>query len=71
MANYNLINEQMQPACEVQENGLDIQKLMEKGAVVIAEGADRPAVKLNLIQAVSSLTGLGMDQITVIKMRGY
>ena len=42
-----------------------------KGAVVIAEGADRPAVKLNLIQAVSSLTGLGMDQITVIKMRGY
>ena len=41
-----------------------------KGAVVIAEGADRPAVKLNLIQAVSSLTGLRMDQITVIKMRG-
>lgn len=40
-----------------------------KGAVVLAEGADRPSVKLNLIQAVSSLTGLRTDQITVIKMK--
>ena len=39
-----------------------------QGAVVIAEGADRPSVKLNLIRAVSSLTGLSSDQITVIKM---
>ena len=36
MENYNLITEQKQPSCEVQENGLDIQKLMDKGAVVIA-----------------------------------
>ena len=36
-----------------------------QGAVVLAEGADRPSVKLNLVRAVSSLTGLGSDQITV------
>ena len=40
-----------------------------KGAVVLAEGADRPSVKLNLVRAVASLTGLGSDQITVIKMK--
>lgn len=40
-----------------------------QGAVVLAEGADRPSVKLNLVRAVSSLTGLGSDQITVIKMK--
>lgn len=41
-----------------------------RGAVVICQGADRPSVKLNIIRAVSSLTGLGSDKITVIKMKG-
>lgn len=41
-----------------------------RGAVVICQGADRPSVKLNVIRAVSSLTGLGSDKITVIKMKG-
>ena len=40
-----------------------------KGAVVVCQGADRASVKLALIQAVSSLTGLGSDHITVIKMK--
>ncbi len=40
-----------------------------KGAVVVCEGADSPAVKLDLIRAVSSLTGLGSDKISVIKMK--
>ena len=41
-----------------------------KGAVVVCQGADRAAVKLDIIRAVSSLTGLGSDRITVIKMKG-
>lgn len=40
-----------------------------EGAVVAAEGADSAAVKLNLVNAVSSLTGLGAGDITVIKMK--
>lgn len=41
-----------------------------KGAIIVCEGADRPAVKLKLIEAVSSLTGLGSDKISVLKMKG-
>ena len=40
-----------------------------EGAVVAAEGADSAAVKLDLVNAVSSLTGLGAGDITVIKMK--
>lgn len=40
-----------------------------RGAVVVAEGADNSSVKLDLVNAVSSLTGLGADKITVIKMK--
>ena len=39
------------------------------GAVVVCQGADDPTVKLALVQAVASVTGLGTDQITVVKMR--
>lgn len=41
-----------------------------RGAVVLCDGAERAAVRLNIVQAVASLTGLGSDKITVIKMRG-
>ena len=40
-----------------------------QGALVVAEGADSAAVRLNLVSAVSSLTGLGADKITVVKMK--
>lgn len=40
-----------------------------QGAVVVCQGADDPTVKLALVQAVASVTGLGTDQITVVKMR--
>lgn len=40
-----------------------------KGAVVVCQGADRASVVLDLIRAVSSVTGLGSDRITVIKMQ--
>lgn len=41
-----------------------------RGAVVVCDGADRAAVRLHIMEAVSSLTGLGSDKITVIKMSG-
>jgi len=40
-----------------------------QGAVVVAEGADLASVRLNLTNAVMSLTGLSADKITVIKMK--
>ena len=39
-----------------------------QGAVVVCQGADRPSVRLDIINAVSALTGLGSDRITVVKM---
>lgn len=39
-----------------------------RGAVVLCEGAESAAVRLCIVQAVSSLTGLGSDKIAVIKM---
>ena len=40
-----------------------------QGAVIVCEGAGNPTVRLALVQAVSDLTGLGADCITVIKMK--
>ena len=39
------------------------------GAVVVCDGADSALVRLRVIQAVSALTGLGSDKISVIKMK--
>jgi hypothetical protein len=39
------------------------------GAVVVCDGADSAAVRLRIMQAVSALTGLGSDKISVIKMK--
>lgn len=40
-----------------------------QGAVVLCQGADSASVRLDIVKAVSSLTGLGSDRITVIKMK--
>ena len=40
-----------------------------RGALVVAEGADNPTVKLAITQAIASLTGLGSDRVTVVKMQ--
>lgn len=40
-----------------------------QGALIISEGADTAAVKLDLIQAVAAITGLSSDCITVVKMK--
>ena len=39
------------------------------GAVVVCQGGDDPVVKLAVVEAVSSVTGLGADKITVLKMK--
>ncbi len=40
-----------------------------QGAVVVCQGADVPAVKWAIVEAVSKATGLGADQISVLKMK--
>lgn len=40
-----------------------------KGAVIVCQGADIPAVKWAVVEAVSRATGLGADQISVLKMK--
>ena len=44
------------------------QSPVYQGAVVVCQGADSPAVRLAVVEAVSNATGLGTDRITVLKM---
>lgn len=39
------------------------------GAIVVCQGAGDPVVRLNIVEAVSRVTGLGADRISVLKMR--
>lgn len=53
------------------EQGL-IQKLNPPkymGAIVVCKGAGNAAVKLAVVEAVTRVTGLGADQISVLKMK--
>lgn len=54
-----------------QEQGLIRQTLEPKyrGAVVLCQGADQASVRLAVVEAVSCVTGLGADQISVLKMQ--
>lgn len=40
-----------------------------RGAVIVCQGADDPAVKWAVVEAVSKATGLGANQISVLKMK--
>lgn len=53
------------------ESGLVYQKNppVYQGAIVLAEGADNPQVKLAIVDAVMDVTGLGADRISVLKMK--
>lgn len=53
------------------ETGLVQQVIPAKylGAVILCQGADKPKVKLAVVEAVSKATGLGADQISVLKMK--
>ncbi len=39
------------------------------GAIVVCQGADSPKVRLAVVEAVSNVTGLGADRISVLKMK--
>lgn len=56
---------------ERNENGLTKQKNPPtyKGVIIVCDGAEDPVVRLNMITAVSKLTGLGADKISVLKMK--
>ena len=55
-------------------SGVEIPVIRQKeapiyqGAVILCEGAENSSVRLSLVQAVASITGLRTDQIAVIKM---
>ena len=39
------------------------------GAIIVCQGGDIPSVKLSIVQAVSNVTGISTDRITVVKMK--
>ena len=39
------------------------------GAIIVCQGADSASVRLAIVQAVGSVTGLSTDKITVLKMK--
>ena len=39
------------------------------GAIVVCQGGGDPAVRLAVVQAVSAVTGIGTDRISVLKMK--
>jgi len=39
------------------------------GAVIVCQGADSASVRLAIVSAVGSVTGLSTDKITVLKMK--
>ena len=53
------------------QNGLIQHTVYPKyrGAIVVCQGADNAQVRLNIVEAVSRITGLGMDKISVLKMK--
>lgn len=53
------------------ETGLIYQKIPPtyQGAIILAQGADVAKVKLAIVEAVSKVTGLGANDISVLKMK--
>lgn len=53
------------------QSGLVVQVLPPRylGAVVVCQGADDPMVRLAIAETVSSLTGLGTDRISIVRMK--
>lgn len=53
------------------ETGLirQIQPPVYQGAIIVCQGGDSPKVRLSIVEAVMSVTGLSSDNITVVKMK--
>lgn len=41
----------------------------EKGVVVVCDGADSAAVRLDILRCVKSYTGFGSEKVTILKMK--
>lgn len=56
---------------ERNQSGLIQQKNppVYRGAVVLAQGANEPTVRLAIVDAVCKATGLGADKIAILKMK--
>lgn len=56
---------------EREETGLvrQVNPPLYRGAIVLCQGADNAAVRLSVVEAVKSVTGLTSDRITVLKMK--
>ena len=53
------------------QSGLVQQVIPPKyqGVIVVCQGAQKASVRLNIIDAVAKVTGLGTDRISVLKMK--
>ena len=53
------------------QKGLICQRIPPQymGAVIVCQGADKPVVRLAIVEAVADATGLSTDTITVLKMK--
>lgn len=53
------------------ENGLirQVNPAVYQGAIVVCDGADNAAVRLAIVDAISKITGLGTNRISVLKMK--
>ena len=40
-----------------------------RGAIIVCQGAESAAIRLSIVEAVSKVTGLGADRISVLKMK--
>ena len=51
------------------EEAVPLQQIYPQfqGALVVCEGADDPSIRLAMAEAVSALTGLGSDKISICK----
>ena len=51
------------------EEAVPLQQIYPQfqGALVVCEGADDPGIRLAMVEAVSALTGLGSDKISICK----
>lgn len=69
----NTVNESTVIVTDADRNqtGLIRQRIpaVYRGAIVVCQGADNPRVHLAIVEAVSKITGIGSNQISVLKMK--
>ena len=66
---YQTDSEEQTQTDGTQSSAVRRQDTVFRGALLVSEGADSPAVRYQLASAVSALLGIGTDRITVVKMK--